>query len=75
MKRNKAEGNNSEDKMKKLTAGGELWREYGRFPYRHSFSDTLRSEISFTIRATSAGGIPFMHSRHGSRCPPIRKIG
>ena len=75
MKRNEAEGNISKDKKNKLTMGGVLWREYGRFPYRHSFSDILRSEISFTIRETSACGIPFMHSRHGSRCPPIQKIG
>ena len=61
--------------MKKLTAGGGSSREYGRFPYRHSASDTLRSEISFTIRATSAVGICFAHSWLGSRCPLIRKIG
>ena len=61
--------------MKELTAGGGSSREYGLFPYRQSPSDTLRSEISFTIYATSAVGISFVHSRLGSRCPLIRKIG
>ena len=75
MKRNEAEGNGSKDKMKKLTAGGGLWQEYDRFPYHHSFSDILRSAISFTIRETSAGGIPFVHNRHEARCVPVRKIG
>ena len=54
--------------------GEGLSREYVLFPNRQAPSNTLRSEISFTILATSAVGISFVHILLGSRCPLIRQI-
>ena len=62
------------EEIKELTSSGRSLRGYGRFPYRQSPSDTLRVEISFTILATSAVGISFVHILLGPRCPLIRQI-